>query len=227
VDALRRAALWGAVAFPVTMSIVMESTLYDGVRHLEFVYPILVLLAVAGWTGVLAAAGHRRLKAGVATVLGAGIATMIAFDVRYHPNQGVYFNEIIGGPRRAYGRYDMDYWDNCMLQAIEWTVRAARGAGTLVTVSGTPWHLAQLNAERFAEVSFTYPNQHRHHLHIQLARGDMSTLRRLSAEPALHQVRTADGALLCTVTAGPAFGEAQALQRYLAAREAAVEASRP
>jgi hypothetical protein len=226
-DALRRAAFWGMVAFPLVMSIAMQSTLYDGIRHLEFIYPLLVILAVAGWTGLLAAAGARWLRAGAAALLGVGILTMVAFDIRHHPNQGVYFNAIIGGPRRAFGNYDMEYWGNCMLQAVEWTVDAARGAGTVVTVSGTPWHLTQLNAERFHEVSFTYPNQHRHHLHVHLARGPIGALRRLASQPALHQVRTADGAVLCTVTPGPAFGEAQALQRYLAGREPAEPASHP
>ena len=38
-------------------------------------------------------------------------------------------------------------------------------------------------------------------------------LRELVGEPALYQVRTPDGAVLCTVVPGPAFGELEALRR--------------
>lgn len=210
-DALRRAGLWFVAAFPVIVGIVMGSTLYDGVRHLLFVYPVLVLLAVGGWMGVLGAARPPWLFA-AATVLAVGIVSLLTFHVRFHPNQGVYFNAIVGGPRGAFARYDMDYWGNCMLQAVEWGVEAARASGIPVAISGNPDHLVQLDSERYREVYFTYPSRQRHHLHVALARGPVAALRRLAQAPALHQVRTPDGAVLCTVTPGPAYGEFEALR---------------
>jgi hypothetical protein len=224
--AWRRTGLWAIVVFPLAMTIAMQSTLYDGIRHLEFIYPILVILAVSGWTEVLSPLRPSWLRAGGASLLAVGIAAMLIFDVRFHPNQGVYFNALVGGPRRAFLRYDMDYWGNCMLQAVEWTVDVARSSGTAVTISGTPWHLVQLNSERYREVYFSYPNQHRHHLHIQLARGPVVALRQLAKQPALYRVRTPDGAVLCTVTPGPAFGELDALRRYLASQEPNHQAGR-
>jgi hypothetical protein len=196
----------------------MGSTLYDGVRHLQFITPIMVTLAVAGWTGVLIRSRPPWLRAGAPTALAIGLTSLIVFDIRYHPNQGVYFNGLVGGPRRAYARYDLDYWGNCMLQGVEWAVERARSYGTVVTISGNPWHLVQLDAERFREVSFTHPSSARHHVEVRLARGAIKSLRHLTNEPALYQVRTPDGALLCTVTPGPAFGEIEA--RRGAAREA-------
>jgi hypothetical protein len=218
-DTLRRAGLWAIAIFPLVMTVVVQSTLYDGIRHLEFVYPILVVLAVSGWAAVLAATRPAWPRAGAAMLLTGTLGSMLVFDVRFHPNQGVYFNELVGGPRRAYARYDMDYWGNCVLQAVEWAVEAARGSRAPIPLSGAPWHLVQLNAERFPEVYYTPPSQGGHQLHIALARGPSLALERLAQQPALYQVRTPDGALLCTVTPGPAFGEAEALQRYLASRE--------
>lgn len=212
-DALRRIALWMLVALPVAAAIGMHTTLYDGIRHLQFIYPIVVIIAVSGWTGILLPARASWLRAAAATCLAVGLASVLTFNIRFHPNQGVYFNAVVGGPRGAFARYDMDYWGNCMLQAVEWSVDAARSSGTPIAISGQPDHLVQLNAERFPQLNFTSPAQNSHHLHIQLARGSALGLRNLARQPALHQVRTADGAVLCTVTRGPAFPELKAVRR--------------
>ena len=217
-DALRRAALWTIVVFPMAASIAMGSTLYDGIRHLEFIYPILVLVAVAGWSGMLSGSRPEWLRRGAAAALAIGVASALIVHLRFHPNQGVYFNSLVGGSKGAFKQYDMDYWGNCVLQAVEWGVDTARSYGTVVTISGNPSHLVQLNAERFSEVYFTWPSRNRHYLQVQLARGPIESLRKLAAEPALYQVRTPDGVVLCTVTPGPAYGELEA-HRRAAARE--------
>lgn len=210
-DARRRIAFWAVIVFPVAAGIVMRATLYDGVRHLLFIYPVLVVVATAGWTGALRASrpwlGHVA-----AGGLAAGIASMLFFDIRFHPNQGVYFNALIGGPRGAFARYDMDYWGNCILQATEWTAELARSHGTTVTVSGTPAHLVELNAGRVRGVAFSQESRNRHHLEIHLARGQAVALRRLATRPAVHKVRTPDGAMLCTILPGPLFDQLEATQ---------------
>ena len=211
-SALRRVALWAVVVFPVAATIVMDSTLYDSIRHLEFIYPVLIVLAASGWTMVLCAPGRRLVRGIAAAGLALGLTSVLAFDVRFHPNQAVYFNALVGGPRGAFARYDMDYWGNCVLQAVEWSVDTARASGTVVTISGNPWHLVQLDAERFSQVSFTYPARNRHYLEVRLARGPAAALRELAAQPALYQARTPDGVVLCTVRPGPAFGELEALR---------------
>jgi hypothetical protein len=211
-DAVRTAALWGAFLFPLAATIVMGSTLYDGIRHLQFVYPILVVLAAAGWMALLRRPPRPWVRAAAAACLILGLASMLIFHLRFHPNQGVYFNALVGGPRGAFARYDMDYWGNCMLQGVEWGVEEARASGTAITISGNPSHLVQLDSERFHEVYFTYPVRNRHHLQVQLARGPAAAVQALAQAPALHQVRTADGAVLCTVTPGPAYGELEAIR---------------
>jgi hypothetical protein len=119
----------------------------------------------------------------------------------------------------------MDYWGNCVLQGVRWGVDVARSAGVPVAMSGNPWHLVQLDTERFREVYFTPLAQNRHALHVSLARGPIDGLRELAARPALHQVRTPDGAVLCTVTAGPAYAELEALRSRTARRDAPSEAT--
>ena len=220
-DGLRRAALWSVALFPICMTLIMGSTLYDGIRHLLFTYPIVVALAAAGWTGVLLNAAHAWNRRIAAVVLAASVIGLVAFDVRFHPNQGVYFNALVSGPRGAFAKYDMDYWGNCVLQAVEWSAETARAMGMPLAISGNPSHLVQLDSERFRELYYTEPQRRQHYLHVRLARGPAESLKQLAAQPALHQVKTADGAVLCNVVPGPMFQEMEKLRSRPTSRPSA------
>src|SRR5262245_54202526 len=121
-------ALAAVTLLPIVLVIVQGSTLYDGVRHLLFIYPALVVLAAAGWTAALTRPDPlvRRI-AGILLVI--GMIDVLAFDVRAHPNETAYFNELVGGTKGAFAKYDMDYWGNCVLQAVAWSAKTAQLSG--------------------------------------------------------------------------------------------------
>lgn len=202
--------LTGVALVPIVLVIAMHSTLYDGVRHLLFVYPVLVTLAAAGWSAALTASTTvwpQRLTAGV---LAAGLLNAVAYEVRSYPNEITYFNEIVGGPRGALGRYDMDYWGNCLLEAVEWSAGVAQNSGRAAIISGEPWQLIQLDSERFHQLSFTLPYRNEHQLDVRLLRGPADSVQQLATRPdVLHHVRTHDGAVLCVVLPGPLFWQLQ------------------
>lgn len=207
-----KGALWFVGLLPLVVTFVMKSTLYDGIRHLDFIYPNFVVLAAAGWTTAVADGSRSWLRRSSAALLAVGLASILIFNVRFYPNQTIYFNALVDGPRGAFARYDMDYWGNCMLEAVAWTAEQARASGVVITVSGNPDHLVALNAERFRYLGYAPPYRRRHYLTIRLARGSAQGMTALAQEPALYQVKTSDGVVLCTVTPGPAFAELQALQ---------------
>lgn len=200
-----RLALWGAALLPIAFIIVHDSTVYDGIRHVLFVYPPMVVLAASGWTGLLA---HRRrwLQAGGLALLIAGLANILAFNIRAYPNQVVYVNELAGGPRGAFARYELDYWGNCLLQAVDWTANAARRAQMPVIIWGRPQHLVEADAARFPELTVTPDRTDPHHLQIFLLRGSILDVRALADRgDAVHFVTTPDGAALCGIYRGPDF----------------------
>ena len=210
---LRRRALWVVAVLPVLYVIVKDSTLYDGVRHLLFIYPILIVLSASGWTACLLEPNRAWLRRSTAALLVAGLVTVLTFDVRFHPNQTVYFNELVGGPRGALAKFDLDYWGNCFLEAVAWSAQTARLAGMPIAISGYPPHLVQHNAERFSQVFFIPPAQQKHYLTVHLNRGTANEVTELAnRNDALYRVQTADGAVLCVVVPGPAFAD---LQRQL------------
>lgn len=207
---IRTLTLWGAALLPLFLVIVKGSTLYDGVRHLLFIYPIFVVLAASGWMGCLMQHNRPWLRRSAAVLLAAGLINILVFDVRAHPNQAVYFNELIGGPRGAFARFDMDYWGNCILQGVAWSANTARLAGRPIAISGNPEHLVQLDAERFPQLFF---NRRKSQLLVRLARGSPEGVTELANQKdTLYRVATPDGAVLCVVLPGPDFA---ALQPYL------------
>ena len=197
-----RLALAFVVLLPITLIFAKGSTLYDGVRHLLFIYPAMAVLAASGWAAFLSPTRPRWTRVVAAVVLVAGVLHVLTFQIRSHPNQTVYFNELAGGPRGAFTRFDLDYWGNCMLQSVAWTAAKARAEGREIAVSGWPAHLVELNARRFPEVTFDRRN---HELLIRLNRGTRQAVLDLARrDDALYRVQTADGVTLCAVLPGSA-----------------------
>ena len=163
-------ALSAIALLPIALVIVQHSTLYDGVRHLLFIYPVIVVLAAAGWTAALSRRDPlvRRITA---VLLVLGLVNILTFTVRAHPNESAYFNELVGGPKGAFSKYDMDYWGNCVLQAVGWSAKTAQLSGVPVVISGEPSQVIQLDTERFHQLSFEPPFRNKHQLDIRLARG--------------------------------------------------------
>jgi Dolichyl-phosphate-mannose-protein mannosyltransferase len=202
-------ALSAMALLPIALVIVQHSTLYDGVRHLLFIYPVIVVLAAAGWTAALSRRDPlvRRITA---VLLVIGLVNILTFTVRAHPNESAYFNELVGGPKGAFSRYDMDYWGNCVLQAVGWSAKTAQLSGVPVVISGEPSQIIQLDSERFHQLSFEPPFRNKHQLDVRLARGSGEGVAGLAGRPdALYRVQMPDGAVLCVVEPGPAFAQLQ------------------
>ena len=128
-----RIMLIGCVAMPVAIAIILQSTIYNGWRHMYFLWGPFCLLAVVGLHTItnihigmgiwkftsslpLWARGGGRLRIGRQTLAygaaGFGLITTATAMAALHPHQQVYFNALVdtntlGAPGN---RYDMDYW---------------------------------------------------------------------------------------------------------------------
>jgi len=203
---LRQAVGWlGLLAFaaaPVVTAIVRHATIYDGMRHLLFIVPPITALAGAGWSAML----DTRARVAGAVLLLVGMAEPIVFQVRNYPNQIVYFTPLMGGPKEAFARYDMDYWGNSMLQAVQWADRVARESGVPLIISGNPIQAVDADGARFRSLMVVARANPTYHLDIRLMRGPSDSLREFAARPdLLYKVTTADGTPLCVVIPGPAY----------------------
>ena len=199
--------LWAAVLAPVSYIIARNSTLYDGIRHLLFIQPPLMVLSALGWWSVVRARS-RPIAVTAVLVLAVGLAEPALFSLRNHPNQVVYFNPLLGGTRGAFGRFELDYWGNCVFQAQRHAGDLAREAGMQVVVSGRPWVVVNANSPRIPETTVAPLHDQQHHVEIALLRGPRKDVLAIARRPdILARVATADGAMLCAVLPGPAWPE--------------------
>lgn len=205
----RLAALWVLMLFPAIAAMVRHVSLYDGMRHMLFIVPPMAVLAAAGWDYVFEAVPSRALLP-AAAAFGLMIAEPLVFQIRNHPNQAVYFTPMVGGPRGAFGRYDMDYWGNCVLEATEWAASQAERAGMALGVASNAWEVLAMDAGRFNTLYFRQQRHTGWHLNVILLKGLPEHIAEAAANPgALYSVRTADGTPLCVVLPGPEYPQVQ------------------
>jgi hypothetical protein len=198
------AALWALVLVPATYAIVRHLTLYDGIRHMLFIVPPIAIIAGAGWDHLLACA-HGRAQLAVLALLAVGLAEPLWFQVRNHPNQTVYFSPIIGGPRGAFGRFEMDYWGNCMLGAVDWAASQAEVARAPIGISGNAWEVVAVDALRYKGLYFRLPYESGYHFSIRLLKGSRQDVLDASQRGDILYRVTADDTPLCIVLPGPEY----------------------
>jgi hypothetical protein len=204
-SAARLAATWAFVLIPCIYAIVWQLTLYDSIRHMYFIVPPIAVLAAAGWDLMLASS-RRHVALAAAGALAIGLAEPLLFQIRNHPNQTVYFSPIIGGPRGAFGKYDMDYWGNCVLQAMHWSAEQAERARMPLVITADAWEIAVVDKLRFQSLAFSLQRHGGAHLDIRLLKGSRRAVLGMSANPDIvHRVTTADGTPLCVVIPGPEY----------------------
>jgi hypothetical protein len=200
-------ALWIAVLFPIVYVIVRKSRLYDEIRHLLFVMPPLCVVAALGWWWCLGAL-NRWGRIAAAVVLAIGVLEPIAFQVRNHPNQVVYFNPLLGGPQRALQRFELDYWGNCHYEAMRRAAKMGSEAGMPVRIAGGPGPLMLLNASRVRGVRVTNSEHGVHHLEVIHLRGRKADIvAAVHRTDAVYSVTMADGTPLCMVVPGPKYAD--------------------
>lgn len=111
--------LYFTILFPLGYIIYKKSVLYDGMRHVYFVYPSIIILAGLSFNYLI-----NRFERDKKYVVVASMIVLMALPARWmfanHPNEYVYFNEIEGGIQKAWGNYELDYYMNSVKQCADW-----------------------------------------------------------------------------------------------------------
>ena len=109
---------------PIGLVMYLHSVLYDGWRHLYFIYPALLLLALRGGLAVRQlgrrSPGWHRLAVGLGLLAGAEAIFTAVRMVWMHPHQQTYFSYL---PREQVGRmFERDYWGLSFRQGLAYVV---------------------------------------------------------------------------------------------------------
>jgi hypothetical protein len=128
-DTAGKFTLGFAFVFPFLFFIVFRPVSYDCIRHFIFVLP--VAAAIAGLTldyvlNIVQARGWA-VRSAFAAVLLSYVSWHGAFMAKLHPDQYVYYNQIVGGVDGAENRYELDYWGNSYREAVNRLVAYLKG----------------------------------------------------------------------------------------------------
>lgn len=116
--------------------ILRNASLYDGLRHVLFAIPLMVIVLFVAIDRAIAAWG-RPARIAIAALVGIELASFVIDDVRMFPYNYVYFNLAARG---AIGTadYETDYWGYSLHEAV---TAAASGGRPLRHVAGNPSHI--------------------------------------------------------------------------------------
>ena len=112
---------------PLAAVIVLNSALYDGWRHMYFIYAPFLLIAMTGadrLLSLIAEARSVRERCAAFFVAAAIVLCIISTSyqmIRYHPFQNVYFNNLAGSNVGQY--FELDYWGLSFRKGLEYIVK--------------------------------------------------------------------------------------------------------
>jgi hypothetical protein len=138
-----------AVVLPLGFLIVQRATIYDGIRHVLFVIPMLAVLAGVGSRALLPLL--RRAPVVAAVVAGVYVGSIVTTLAVLHPLEYVAMNALAGGTRGAYDNFELDYWSAAATAALrrlerrldhDPSIRPAEGPPSiLICIPGREWRV--------------------------------------------------------------------------------------
>lgn len=120
--------MWLAVSINLLALFISKPTLYDGVRHLAYLLPMLAVLACLSLNQLLASKWRWKKVALNLVVL--NVVLVLVQYVLLFPFHYTYFNELVGYLPGANNRFELDYWGVSYKAAVEKFNRQADSAKT-------------------------------------------------------------------------------------------------
>ena len=106
---------------PIVIIAFIKSTLYNGWRHVFFIYPFIVFFMAYGfqiiyqWLSLKFTRNNTKILCGLIIIT---FSNPLFFIFSAHPNQHVYFNKFAGPDPLE--NFEGDYWAASMRQAVDW-----------------------------------------------------------------------------------------------------------
>lgn len=111
-----------SILFPVLFVIIEKSNLYSSWRQFLFVYPGIVLLASIGISTFSDSIKNRYLLLMAGIIAAVLSIHPLKFMIINHPYEYMYYNQMVGGLKGAYGNYETDYYYVSQTEASEWLI---------------------------------------------------------------------------------------------------------
>ncbi len=94
--------------------------IYNGWRHVLFIYPIMISAAAIGYKQIYFFLKNAASRLTLIVLFSVMFGRIFLWMYTNHPYEYIYFNEIIGGVKGAYGNYDTDYQQLAASASYDW-----------------------------------------------------------------------------------------------------------
>ena len=137
---------------PLVAVIVLRPILYDGWRHMFFIYPAFLMLALVGLRFLFEyfktnfqGLSYRIINTTVVIIVVFNLVGIGKFMIKHHPFQNVYFNRLAGkSMKEAKNKFELDYWGLSYRQALEYILKNDKDDVIKICVANYP---GRLNAD--------------------------------------------------------------------------------
>jgi len=125
---------------PVFMVISLQSTLYDGWRHLYFIYPSLLMISLYGLNLFKIYLFKKKNKYFYSLIILFMLPTLL-WMVKNHPHQNTYFNLLAG--KNFNNNFEMDYWGISNKNLLEYISKREDEQFSVSAISTTDLNLSK------------------------------------------------------------------------------------
>lgn len=137
--------LWFFV--PPMLTILFGVHTFDEWRHLFFIYPAFLLIALQGLSAVFRTVVQisprrsiqRRAMAAVFLAIFAGLFPVARFMLRNHPHENIFFNRLAGRQMAEIAKnFELDYWGISYKQGLEYLLASDPSPAVRLAVENRP-----------------------------------------------------------------------------------------
>lgn len=133
-----KVVLYGIIVFtflfPVLFAIINKSNLYSSWRQFLFVYPSIIIIAASGLNYLIEDMKKPYLKFLLFLIMVLSAIHPVRFMAGNPEYSYMYYNQLVGGLKGAYGNYETDYYYTGQTEASEWLINHLKEKGTADTV---------------------------------------------------------------------------------------------
>lgn len=131
---------------PLIAAILLKSVVYDGWRHLYFIYPAFILISLYGLLSLFKFAKikfsknkYKIVNICLVLIISLSLISTAVFMVKYHPYQNLYFNVLAGN--NIGHNFELDYWGLSYRKGLEYILKTDSKESIAINAENPPGKL--------------------------------------------------------------------------------------
>ena len=147
-----------SVLFPVIFVLIKGSNLYSSWRQFLFIYPSIIVISALGFWYLYDYLKYKK-------VIFRAAALLVFIILSFHPLKYmssnlsywyIYYNQLVGGLKGAYGNYETDYYYVSQTEASEWLINYLKEKGDTDNIKVKATYSVNWQFRKFPGIETSY-----------------------------------------------------------------------